>query len=73
MKTKIDAKMLSDVIHDEVAGTGLAFAVVVWVPGFMERGETVTVGMRCPSDVEAADALMKATDQITRKMQDERT
>ncbi len=62
--TKINIHSIEQVAYDELAGTGLEFAVVVWRPGFMERGDQVAVGMRCRKPVEAIDALMKAADYV---------
>ena len=64
MRSTLNMKVLEDVAHDELAGTGLAFAVVVWRPGFMKRGDDVAYGSRHADPTEVADALMKATDQI---------
>lgn len=70
MKATISMNVLEAVAHDELAGTGLEFAIVVWRPGFMERGDAVAYGTRSTNSAEVADALMKATDQVTSDMRD---
>lgn len=68
MKTNVPINALIDVTHNELAGTGLQFAVVVWRPGFLKRGDPVAYGTRSTNDSEVADALMQAVDQITDTM-----
>ena len=72
MKTKINIKSIAEVIHNEIVGTGLEFAVIVWRPGFMLRGDPVAVGTRSKNDVEVCDALMRATDSVTEAMREAR-
>lgn len=71
--TKFNIKPLIAHVHDEIAGTGLEFAIVVWRPGFMDRGDPVAVGTRARNDVEVCDALMRATDSVTEAMREART
>jgi hypothetical protein len=70
-KTKIDMNVIESVAFDELAGTGLQFAVVVWRPGFNERGEVVAVTSRNKDLREVADALLLAADQMTDRMKEE--
>jgi len=71
-KTNLDTKVLADVVHDELAGTGLQFAVIVWRAGFLQRGDDVAYGTRTKDESEMADAMMKAVDQITGAMKKKR-
>lgn len=68
LKTNMSVKVLCDVVHDELAGTGLQFAVIVWRPGFLARGDEVAYGTRSTDTGEVADALMQAVDQVTEAM-----
>lgn len=70
-KTKIDMNVIEEVAHNELAGTGLRFAVVVWRPGFNERGDVVAVTSRTRDLREVADALLLAADHMTERMKQE--
>ncbi len=73
MAAKFNIAPIEQEVYDELAGTGLQFAVVIWRPGFMGRGDPVAVATRSKNPVEVADALMKATDEVTSGMARETT
>lgn len=69
-KTRIDMRVIEKIAADELDGTGLECVVIVYRPGFVDRGDPVAIGTRGKNLREVSDALLAAADQMTERMKE---
>lgn len=67
-KARVNIDVMVDAVRGYVDGTGLQVAIVIWRPGFSQRGETVAYGSTSHELRETADAMMTAVDLVTADM-----